>query len=194
MKVTEAKREANRRNAQKSTGPRKFGAGVDSETLGFMALGISIIDQSDCLEENIEILERQYKPEGPLEDFLVERIATLMMRARRAEVLEAEYITGEVTSPKFMRTMHEAEIDKFAEKAGVEVAWGFHPRLGQPEVEHLTDTFQRYETAIENKLYRAVHELERLQRIRRGEQVPAPAALEVGVSSNREEEQRAKIV
>ena len=46
----------------------------------------------------------------------------------------------------------------------------------------LCDVFQRYETGFENKLYRAMHQLERLQRIRRGEAIPAPAALDVGVT------------
>ena len=46
--------------------------------------------------------------------------------------------------------------------------------------------FQRYETAIENKLYRAIHELERIQRMRKGEFVPAPQSLDVSIHSERE--------
>jgi hypothetical protein len=37
----------------------------------------------------------------------------------------------------------------------------------------LVSGFQRYGTAIENKLYRAINQLERTQRTRRGEFVPA---------------------
>ncbi len=40
----------------------------------------------------------------------------------------------------------------------------------------------RYEAAIERQLYRALHELERLQRARTGGDVPAPEALDVDVS------------
>jgi hypothetical protein len=40
----------------------------------------------------------------------------------------------------------------------------------------------RYETAIERQLYRALHELERHQAARRGQGVPAPAAVDVDVS------------
>ena len=36
----------------------------------------------------------------------------------------------------------------------------------------------RYETTIENRLYKALHELERLQRLRGGQSVPAPLILE----------------
>jgi hypothetical protein len=46
---------------------------------------------------------------------------------------------------------------------------------------NLVSGFQRYETANENKFYRAINELERLQRRRRGEFVPAPQALDVAV-------------
>jgi hypothetical protein len=44
-----------------------------------------------------------------------------------------------------------------------------------------SELYQRYETAIENKLYRALNQLERLQRIRRGDQIPAPGAVDVNV-------------
>jgi hypothetical protein len=40
----------------------------------------------------------------------------------------------------------------------------------------------RYETAVDRQLYRALHELERLQRARTGGNVPAPVALDVDVS------------
>jgi hypothetical protein len=45
-----------------------------------------------------------------------------------------------------------------------------------PEV---LDRLLRYETTLERQLYRAMHQLERLQRRRLGEAVPAPAVLEV---------------
>jgi hypothetical protein len=40
----------------------------------------------------------------------------------------------------------------------------------------------RYETTIERQLYKAIHELERLQRVRRGENTLAPLAIEVDLS------------
>jgi hypothetical protein len=58
---------------------------------------------------------------------------------------------------------------------------------GQPasmstqSVEALAGTFQRYESAIENKLYRAMNQLERLQRMRLGEHIAAPASVDVTV-------------
>ncbi len=46
---------------------------------------------------------------------------------------------------------------------------------------NLVSGFQRYETAIENKLYRAINQLERLQRTRRGEFVPAPQTVDLSI-------------
>jgi hypothetical protein len=45
--------------------------------------------------------------------------------------------------------------------------------------------FQKYEMANENALYRALHELERLQTARRGANVAAPHVLEVGVHTTK---------
>ena len=40
----------------------------------------------------------------------------------------------------------------------------------------------RYETAIERQIYKALHELIRLQMARRGEKPPAPLAIDVELS------------
>jgi hypothetical protein len=41
------------------------------------------------------------------------------------------------------------------------------------------DKVLRYETRLERQMYRALAQLERLQRMRRGESVPAPLAIEL---------------
>jgi len=41
------------------------------------------------------------------------------------------------------------------------------------------DKILRYETTLERQLYRAMHQLERLQRMRKGENVPAPLTMEL---------------
>ncbi len=45
----------------------------------------------------------------------------------------------------------------------------------------LVSIFQRYESAGALRLFRTLHELERLQRMRRGEHLSAPAAVDVTV-------------
>jgi hypothetical protein len=46
---------------------------------------------------------------------------------------------------------------------------------------------QRYETHIERGLFRALHELQRLQATRQGHTVPAPVALDITTNSASEE-------
>lgn len=41
----------------------------------------------------------------------------------------------------------------------------------------------RYETTIENRLYKTLHELERIQRMRRGEIIAAPVLLDIQSTS-----------
>ena len=48
--------------------------------------------------------------------------------------------------------------------------------LPSPEV---LDKILRYETKLERQMYRAMSQLERLQRMRQGEAVPPPMTLEV---------------
>ena len=42
----------------------------------------------------------------------------------------------------------------------------------------------RYETSIERGIYKALHELQRIQSTRAGERPPAPIAIDVDVSSD----------
>jgi hypothetical protein len=43
----------------------------------------------------------------------------------------------------------------------------------------VVDKILRYETSLERQLYRAMNQLERLQRLRNGERVPPPLAVQV---------------
>lgn len=46
------------------------------------------------------------------------------------------------------------------------------------------DTILRYETTIERSLFRALHELERLQAKRNGKEVQVPAVVDVNLDSS----------
>lgn len=51
-------------------------------------------------------------------------------------------------------------------------------------------TLARYRATIENSRYRALHELQRLQAVRAGQVVAAPAAIDVNVNFNRAKEDK----
>ncbi len=54
-----------------------------------------------------------------------------------------------------------------------------------PEVKpslNVKENLSRYETMIDRQMTRAIHELERMQRIRKGENTPAPLVIDLDVS------------
>ena len=170
------KTDSNRLNAQNSTGPGDTAlTRFNAVKHGLLAKGITELDDSDAYESLVQRLTLDYDPVGDLEIFWVRRIAFCMTRLDRAARLEANYINAEIHPPS-------QEQDCVAP---------ITPELGPTTVGalsaiNLVSGFQRYETAIENKLYRAIHELERRQRMRKGEFVPAPQSLDVSIHSERE--------
>jgi hypothetical protein len=96
------------------------------------------------------------EPDGEVETMLVERIASCMWRLRRAVNAESRLRLGE---------------------------WDDHQSY--PFVRkhlHGWQNLNRYETMIERQMYKAIHELERMRRVRLGESIPAPLAIDVELS------------
>jgi hypothetical protein len=60
---------------------------------------------------------------------------------------------------------------------------GLPAAMGARGAINLVSGFQRYETSLENKLYRDLNYLERLQRMQKGESVPAPESIDVSIHS-----------
>jgi len=171
------KTDSNRLNAQNSTGPgdttlTRFNAVKH----GLLAKGLTELDDSDAYESWVQRLTRDYDPVGDLEIFWVRRIAFCMTRLDRAARLEANYVNAEIHPPS-------QEQDCMARNTS---ELGLSTAIGALSAINLVSGFQRYETAIENKLYRAIHELERRQRMRKGEFVPAPQSLDVSIHAERE--------
>jgi hypothetical protein len=59
-------------------------------------------------------------------------------------------------------------------------------KLGNIPSRHELDRLLRYEGAIERQLYRALNQLERLQRLRAGDNVPPPIEVDVGVNTGQD--------
>ncbi len=173
---------ANRRNSEKSTGPNNTTSTRFNATKhGLLSAGISELDDAEGYRSVLRDLTGEKGPHGPLETFLVESAALDIVRLRRARRLEAEYIT-EVLNPPVREPGVLENLDRFDE--GELVDPGLPATMHYEGVQRLVNTFQRYETAIALRLSRTLHELERVQRMRNGEQVPAPAAVDVTVTTH----------
>jgi hypothetical protein len=176
------KADSNRVNAQSSSGPRDTtSTRLNAVQHGLLAMGITELDDLDAYESLAQRLAEEYRPVADLEKFFVERIAFHMTRLHRAGRLEAEYITGEIHPPA-----REPHLEDLSDPIAVER--GLPATVSALSAVNLVSGFQRYETAIENKLYRAINQLERLQRKRQGELVPAPESVDISIHPTREHE------
>ena len=99
---------------------------------------------------------------------------------------------GEGLSPEELKLMHQTAVERYVEATlnwqadldvehkerddKVETAGQAADVLPSAEV---LDKILRYETALDRQLYRAMNQLERLQRRREGEKVGAPLMMDV---------------
>jgi hypothetical protein len=166
-----AKLEANRRNARKSTGPSNTRVvRLNAATHGLYARTLTDLDDREEYGLSLARLNAEHNPVGELECFLVESIAMNMMRMRRAWRMEADYITDQLHPAK---TAHSPE--DLIEMTCEIIDPGQPAPLKKHMVEPLVTTFQRQQTSIANEISRSTNQLERLQRMRQGERLPAPA-------------------
>ncbi len=185
---------ANRRNSKKSTGPNNTTSTRFNATKhGLLSAGITELDDAEGYRTVLRDLTQEKDPQGPVETFLVEFAALDMVRLRRARRLEAEYIT-EVLHPLVREPGVLENLDRMDEGALVDP--GLPATMHCEGVELLVKTFQRYQSAIALNLFRTLHELERVQRMRKGEHLPAPAAVDVTIHAdhNRADERSGKNV
>jgi hypothetical protein len=166
------KAEANRQNAQKSTGP-KTPAGKAAVRLNALRHGLLSEDivlpgeDEEALRRLAERLRAELQPVGELESLLVDRITSLLWRLRRLERVEAGI---------FVRGSYRVVGDLDTSTLGLAFV-----RDGNGA--NAFSKLSRYESTMERGLYKALHELRRLQaaRVAAGS-VPPPLAVDVDVS------------
>jgi hypothetical protein len=180
--ATEKQIEANKRNAQKSTGPTtEVGRAKSSRNAlkhGLTAEQVTIKGEDPKQFEAFrdDILE-SLCPQGAIEEQLAERIVFCWWRLRRVSRMEADIVAEE----------HQAA-DEFNANG---ILTGNMRGAGFVAAKLIAEPFQnlsRYETTIERSLHRALHELERWQARRKGEAVMAPIAVDVTHSAGDERE------
>jgi hypothetical protein len=167
-------------------------------------------EDEEVLRELGERLSTELQPVGELENLLVARITAAVWRLRRLGRVEAGIFAWELYGELARRAYEEADsykrygvpahlaptiTDREKYQEGRSKAREIE---GKQEAENtmLGGTFirdaeganafsklSRYETAIERSLYKALHELQRLQAARRADgSVPPPAVIDVDVS------------
>jgi len=121
-------------------------------------------------EENFaEIMTQlvsELNPVGFVETLLVERIATSYIKLFRLAKAEGEHIKATI-HPDEKHWKFDCPADAYT------------PQITSEAMQSLSNVYARYETTVENRLYKALHELERIQRMRKGETLPPPVTIDV---------------
>ena len=162
--TTQQQIEANRQNAKLGGVKTEEGKAVSK----YNAVKHGILTKDIILsgEKEAELVDfgrkirTELKPVNEMELILVERIIANTWRLKRALKAEKEMIEHDMENKK---------------NFGAALSYDFanYDSYGK---------FTRYETCLERGIYKALHELQRLQASRSGEKIPAPVAIDVDVS------------
>ena len=120
-----------------------------------------------------DLIEKHYCPQSIMEALLVEKISTAYIKLFRLAKAEKEFMQSALNPTLDI----EDEIEE-----GFVKSRGYTPTINVESIDKLQNIYGRYETTIENRLYKAMHELERIQRMRKGEKISAPVAVDVEVN------------
>ncbi len=168
--ISEKQLEANRQNAKLGGVKTEEGKAVSK----YNALKHGLLSKEVLLEgEDEEVLigvgkklRTELEPETELELVLVDRITANVWRLKRVMQMEREMMDNsrQSTFGDGLRSLGQT--------------------LTHYDIAH-NDVYGkliRYESSIERGIYKALHELQRLQSARLGEKVPAPVAIDIDVA------------
>jgi hypothetical protein len=148
--------EANRRNAQKSTGPKppqgKAVASRNALKHGLTAQDAVISDEErPHFEEALAAFQAEHQPVGPTQALLLEQIVTAAWRLRRLRGMETRLFDLRMQDLAKYIERERPELDSHGRHAYV--------FLSDARGVNALTTLSRYETRTERAFYRALHEL-----------------------------------
>jgi hypothetical protein len=174
---------ANRRNAQKCTGP-KTEEGKRASRMNALRHGMSARTLVLPYEDEIEYHELRakliegYQPANNQELMLVDQIAAGYWRTARARAYERDMLAGQVATRKLDNGLSPAPDPDRDDYAGAVVL------TKEPKASF--DNYFRYDASIERALYRAINALEKIQSRRiREERLSQRRVPEMGLVSFR---------
>jgi hypothetical protein len=173
---SERKRQANQKNATKSTGPKNTSSTrLNALKHGLRASkGITELDDAQAHKT----LAQNLLSQGPsaAKAKLAENIALDLIRLERGALMEAEYITSKL-HPEVRHELF-GTLPNFGESV---IQEGFVATLDDEAVHRLT-IHQRYRTSLINNVLKMMNQLERVQRIESGENISAPIAANISLT------------
>ncbi|HEX2097775.1 MAG TPA: hypothetical protein VHF46_01790 [Rubrobacteraceae bacterium] len=219
-KQNQANRQNALKSTGPKTPEGKASARLNATKHGLLSQEVLLPGEDEAaLKELGERLRAELQPVGEMESLLVERIVDATWRLRRLSRVEAGIFTWELYEELAERAQEEAETYEFSvldelraanitdhqkHQEALSRAEEMKSKQHRAETATLGRTFirdadtanafsklSRYETGIEQRFYKAWHELQRLQAARRTEgNVPLPVAVDVDVTGVSGEELR----
>ncbi len=183
-KTSQKQVRANRENGKKGGVKTDKGKAVSKYNAlkhGILNETVSEYEQSFS-RDIVDRLNSQFQPIGVLEKILVDRIAVYYVRLYRVAKAENEYMQS-ILNPREVNVTDLIPPISFTETTVINE--GYTPTVNHEVVDKLSSTFLRYEVALENRMYKAIHELQRMQSVRNGENVPPPIALDVDMTGDK---------
>ncbi len=182
--ATEAQINANRQNAQKSTGPKtvegKEASSQNAFRHGLFAKKPVVRGESrEQYDRHREAMLADWNPVGEVENIVAERLVNLSWRLERAQRMQDQAIdylgirhSGSFDGERFEKLYRKAH--DLSQSDELPVARD-HILLGRLAVDdwssnRVVDRMMMYERRIESSMYRAMRELERFQKARKAEQ------------------------
>jgi hypothetical protein len=173
--ATQSQIDANRINAQKSTGPRTPEGKAQSRRNGLLhglTAKTCMLDGENPAELTnlVDKLSEKYDPQDIDEDFYVERMAKARCRYNRIMPLEAGIFNIRLSVDQAPKEVVEA-LSQEGQRA-----WAY---LRDANGGNALTKLARYETTLLREYDRSRQELERLQKIRAARPIPPPVAEEL---------------
>lgn len=155
--ITEKQLEANKENSK--LGGVKTEVGKEVSRYNAIKHGIlkeSISEYEEFDYKNLyNSLSKDFPPQNTLEEILLERISVAYIKLIRVAKAEAELMKTAIDPTIISKLL---DLDTFEERKG------YTPIVTTSHMEYLSSYYARYETSIENRMYKAINKLLELKR------------------------------
>lgn len=155
--MSEKQLKANKINAQLGgvkTEEGKVISRFNALTHGILRSSITDYEQTD-FKNLYESLQTDFPPQNILEEIILERIAVSYVKMLRVSKAEAEFIKETTSPPEYYIGIDGHE---------------FRATFSADGFEKLSTIYSRYESATENRFYKAVNKLMELKSIQNGKE------------------------
>jgi len=169
--ISDRQLDANRRNAQLSTGPQtpegRAAVRNNAVTHGLTAQYVVLPKENkEEFEDLFASFEAEYQPDGPTENLLLKQVVINAWRLQRLQGMETAFFgLASVDRRKY-----------FAEQYRNTDAHDLHAYIFREDAgnDDVLSRLARYESRIQRSFYKALHELQRLRTLRNAQTPPQP--------------------